>query len=169
MLFLGGRTRNLAVSGGSMQDRSIPQKMGHSCILCGCLSIVTGLILIIVGIISELKKTTFIGVGVITLGVGFFLTTFVCFYGKLDICYNNWAYRSRVLPSNAEAAQATPADAARKPTVVKLPELTEKEGSIGRIASQTPITIVSEAEIRKVVISPAVQLAISTTNADSVT
>ena len=57
MLFLNSRARNPTATGLSMQDRSFPQKMGHSCIILGCLSIVTGLVLIVIGVISEVKKT----------------------------------------------------------------------------------------------------------------
>jgi len=145
MLFLNSRARNPTATGLSMQDRSFPQKMGHSCIILGCLSIVTGLVLIVIGVISEVKKTIFVGVGIISLGGGFFLTTLVCFYGKLDICYNNWAYRSRVLPTNTNRPNPpTTTDAERKPSQTEIAKRTE---------SQAPTTIVSDAEIQKIVLS----------------
>ena len=61
------------------------------------------MILIVFGVILERANTKLIGVGIISLGVGLFLLTLVCFYAKLDICYNNWAYRTRVLPMNVVA------------------------------------------------------------------
>ena len=108
MLFLNSRARNVTISGMSLHDRSCPHKRGHSLIIGGCLAVMTGLILIVVGAVSDIKNTTFIGVGIISLGVGFFLMTLVCFYAKLDTCYNNWAYRTRVIPVKTETPQTTP-------------------------------------------------------------
>lgn len=159
MLFLNSGTRNPTVTGVSMRDRSVPQKMGQSCIIFGCLSIVIGLILIVIGIISEVKKTIFIGIGIISLGVGFFLTTIVCFYGKLDIYYNNWAYRSRVLPTNNNVNnnnkrhEPVAVDTERRPSRTEVVNSIPKRTSIVPIESQSPITIISDAEIHKIVIS----------------
>ncbi|CAF1194111.1 unnamed protein product [Adineta steineri] len=90
-----------------MRDQPVTHKIGHSCIITSCLSLIIGLVLIVTGVISETKKTTFIGIGIITLGVGFFLTTIVCFYAKLKICYRNWAYGPPISPLNMELSQQT--------------------------------------------------------------
>ena len=60
--------------------------------------------LIVFGVILERVNTKLIGIGIICLGLGFVLMTLVCFYAKLFICYNNWAYRTRVLPMNVVAS-----------------------------------------------------------------
>ena len=145
MLFLNGRARNAAVSGFGLHSPNYTQKVGHSCIVGGCLSIVTGLILIVVGVISEKKKTTYIGAGVIGLSVGCFLVTLVCFYAKLDICYNNWAYRARVLPANSGTPQAIPpSTAVRSPLAAK-----EKVASTITHDMPAPLTTVSDVEVHK--------------------
>lgn len=158
MLFLNGRTRNPAVSGMSMRDRSYTHKMGHSFIVGSCLSIVIGLILVIIGVISEIKKTTFIGVGIISLGVGCFITTLVCLYGKLDICYNNWAYRSRVLPINPETPRSTPIGGMSNSPFAELSATAQKQQSPAAKETQAPVTAISDVEIRKVIIAPSIQL-----------
>jgi hypothetical protein len=143
--------------------------MGHSFIICGCLSIVTGLILIVIGAISEVKKTTFIGIGIISLGVGFFLTTFVCLYGKLDICYNNWAYRSRVLPLNIQTPRPTPIGGVSNSPFVESTVTTQKRQSIASKEIQAPITVISDVEIHNVVIAPSIQIGSKTNNSNNVT
>lgn len=158
MLFLNSRTRNHAVSGVSMHDQSYTSKMGHSFIICGCLSIVIGLILIVVGVISEVKKTTFIGIGIISLGVGFFLTTLVCLYGKLDICYNNWAYRSRVLPAHPENLRQPPICGPSNSPFADSPAAGKE--------TQPPVTVISDVEIHKVIIAPTIQVVPTTSMTD---
>jgi hypothetical protein len=160
MLFLSSRVRNTAVSGVIMRDQSYTNKMGHSFIICGCLLAITGLILIVVGAISEVKKTTiFIGIGVISLGIGFFLTTLVFFYGKLDICYNNWAYRSRVLPTNIETPRPIPTIGVLNSPLVDSSATIQKQ-----IETPAPITAMSGLEIHKVVIAPSIQIGSTTIN-----
>jgi hypothetical protein len=137
--------------------------MGHSFIICGCLSIITGLILIVVGVISEVKKMTFIGIGIISLGVGFFLITLVCLYGKLDTCYNNWAYRSRVLPINLETPRPAPIGGVSNSPYVESSAPAQKQESILPKEIGPPITVISDADIHKVVIAPTIKIG-STTN-----
>lgn len=145
MLFLNGRTRNPTISGVGLHNQNYTQKVGHSCIVGGCISIVTGIILIVVGVISEEKKTTYIGAGIIGLGVGCFLVTLVCFYAKLDICYNNWAYRARVLPASNGTPQAIlPSTTARSPLTVE-----EKVPSPITPDMPVPLTTVSEVDVHK--------------------
>ena len=152
MLFLNSRTVNGAPVSLGMSHRSYTQKMGHSFIICGCFSMITGLILIVLGMISEIKKTTFIGIGVISLGVGFFLMTVVCLYGKLDICYNNWVYRTRVKPNNPEPSQTAP------PGVIPHAHtVIPKQTSLVCPASPGPTTVISEVEINTVAPSPRPQ------------
>jgi hypothetical protein len=143
--------------------------VGQSCIIFGCLSIITGLILIVVGIISEVKKTTFVGIGIISLGGGLFLTTLVCFYGKLNICYNNWAYRSRVLPVNPETPHPTPAGVAAISPFTKSTTATQNQHSTIPLDTQSPITVVSEADIHKLVISQSININTTTNNPENVT
>ena len=126
--------------------------MGHSFIVCGCISIIIGLILIVVGVSSATSRTMYIGIGIISLGVGFFLMTFVCLYGKLDICYNNWAYRSRVLPVNLETPQPAPVNTVTHSPFVGSPAVLEKR------PSHVLTTGVSDIEINKVVIAPTIQI-----------
>jgi hypothetical protein len=148
MLFLNTGVRHTAISGMGMRNQSYTNKMGHSFIICGCLSLIIGLILIVIGVISEVKKTTFIGIGVISTGIGFFLTTLVCFYGKLDTCYNNWAYRSRVLPLNHETRRPTPTDAISNYRFVQSPAAASKRQSI---LIPAPFTVTSDIEIHKII------------------
>jgi hypothetical protein len=135
--------------------------MGHSFIICGCLSIITGIILIVIGVSSATSRTMYVGIGIITLGVGFFLTTLVCLYGKLDICYNNWAYRARVLPVNLETPQPAPVNTVSHSPFIESPVVLEKH------PSPAQVTVVSEIEINKVVIGPTIQ--IGTNNFNNVT
>lgn len=148
MLFLSSRPPNGTTVGGSMNDRPYTQKMGHSFIICGCLSIIIGLILIVLGVISEIKKTTFIGIGILSLGVGFFLMTLVCLYGKLDICYNNWIYRSRVIPINPQVPQIATRDLDGR---THSPVQIQKRSSLIPACSPAPLTVVSDMEINKFV------------------
>ncbi|CAF0976034.1 unnamed protein product [Adineta steineri] len=168
MLFLGGRTRNITTSGRGLHDESHTQKVGHSCIIGGCLSVTTGLILIIIGVISEVRNTTFIGVGVISLGVGFFLTTLVCFYAKLDICYNNWAYRTRITPAHIETPQPAPAGAITTSPFVPSVLTTEKQQTLMPDENPSPTTVVSHAEIHKILAAPSIKTTSMTFNSDNV-
>lgn len=171
MLFLNSRVRNTAISGVIMRDQSYTHKMGHSFIISGCLLVITGLILIVIGAISEVKKTTiFIGIGVISFGIGFFLITLVCFYGKLDICYNNWAYRSRVSPTNIETPRPVPTVGVLNSPLIDSSATTQKQQFTAPIEIPAPITAISSLEIHKVVIAPSIQIGSTTiNNSDHVT
>ena len=147
----------------SMHDRSATHKVGHTCIIFGCLSVITGLILIVVGIISRVHNTTFVGIGIISLGGGLFITTLVCFYGKLDIYYNNWAYRSRVLPVNPETPRPTPPGVAAISPFAKSTTATEKQQSTIPLDTQSPITVASEIDIHKLVIAQSININTTTT------
>ena len=152
MLFLNSRRHTTAISGRRLHDRSYTQKVGHTCIIFGCLSIITGLIVIIIGVISETNRTTYIGISIVILGVVLFLITLICFYAKLNICYNNWAYRSRVLPTNnIETPQPASATVITLSSFVGSPAMTQKSQFIIPLEPPTPLTIVSEVEIHKVI------------------
>jgi hypothetical protein len=130
-----------------MHDRTYTNKIGHSFIICSCLSIITGLVIIIFGVISNVKKTTFIGIGVLSVGVGFIFITLLCFYAKLHICYNNWAYRSRIVPNTIETPHpATPGVISISPFVGS-PGITQKSQCTTSLEPPTPLTIVSNVEI----------------------
>jgi hypothetical protein len=105
MFFFNGRIRNAHIVPMITQDRTYTHKIGHSFVIISCLSIVIGLLLIVIGNISETQKSKFFGIGIITLSLGFFLITLICFYSKLAICYYNWAYGSHVTPSTSPNAQ----------------------------------------------------------------
>ena len=157
MLFLGSRTRN-TVSGMGLRDRSYTQQVGHSFIICGCLSIVIGLILIIIGAISGEKKTTFIGIGIISLGVGFFLTALVFFCAKLDMCYNNWAYRARVIPINPETPQPLSIGGATA-SVFGPSSITMQKQQMSMLSSAIPpITVISDVDIHKTAVTSSIKM-----------
>ncbi len=105
MFFFNGRIRNPNIVPIITQKRTYTHKVGQWGIIATCLSIVIGLILIIIGVISETKKTRFFGIGIIILGVGFSFTTFVCFYAKLNICYRNWAYGPHIASNQIQSYQ----------------------------------------------------------------
>ncbi len=161
MLFLNSGARNVTIAGIITHDRPYTHKMGHSFIVCSCLSIIIGLILIIVGVSSAASKTTFVGIGIISLGVGLFLTTFVCLYGKLDRCYNNWAYRSRVLPVNLETPRPIPLSTVSHSPFIESPAAISKLQSLGLRHSPEPLTTISDVEIPKFVIAPSIEPRIS--------
>lgn len=159
MLFFNSRARNgpMPTAGGA--DRSYTQKMGHSCIIIGCICLVSGLIVIVIGVISDIRQTTYIGIGVVGLAIGFFLTTLVCFYGKLDICYNNWAYRSRVVPISIETPRPLSTGGIQNGSPFTYPPVTppaplppvKRQPSIS-VAVPTPFTTVSDIDANRIVL-----------------
>jgi hypothetical protein len=102
MFFFNGRIRNAHIVPMITPDPTYTQKIGQSFVVFSCLSIVIGLLLIVIGHISETEKWTFFGFGIISLSLGLFLVTLVCFYSQLSIYYHNWAYGSHITPSNTE-------------------------------------------------------------------
>ena len=156
MLFLNSGARSHVVSGIIMRDQSYTNKMGQSLLICGCLLIVTGLILIVIGVSSTTSLTMYVGIGIIGTGVGFFLTALVCLYGKLDICYNNWAYRTRVLPTNLETSAAPPP----LNTISRL-SFAESASVLQKRISAAPVTMISDIEVPKIVIQPSIQIGIN--------
>jgi hypothetical protein len=167
MLFLNSRTRNITISGIGLHRRSHTHKAGQLFITGGCLSIVTGLILIAVGVISDVKRTTFVGVGIICLGLAFF-TILVCFYAKLDTCYNNWAYRSRVIPVNTDTSQPTPTGVVIPSHFASSSAMTQKRQTTMPLNTASPTTVVSGADIHKLVIAPSIHIGSLANNSDNV-
>ena len=105
MFFFNGRVRNAHVAPIIMRDQPHIDKIGHSYIITSCLSIIIGLVLIFSGVTFETQKTILISCGIITLGIGFVLTTLICFYAQLKLCYDNWAYGSHIATYNSENSQ----------------------------------------------------------------
>ena len=103
MFFFNGRIRNAHIAPMILRDRPYTNKLGHGCIITGCLVIIFGLTFIITGVISETKKNTFFGIGIMTLSIGFCFTVIVCFYTKLNICYRNWAYGPHILSNKIDS------------------------------------------------------------------
>ncbi|CAF2770498.1 unnamed protein product [Rotaria sp. Silwood2] len=169
MFFFNGRIRNPNIIPIVVSDRSYTHKVGHSCIIAGCLSIIIGLSLIITGLISETKKTTLIGIGVISLGVGFFITTLVCFYGKLNICYHNWAYGQNVAPLNIQTPQQATASAISMGPYTESLSVTQKIQSRIPFASSTPMTMLSDLEINNVIIARSIKIDKTTMSTDNIT
>jgi len=148
-------------------DRSYTNRIGHSCIIAACLWIIIGLILIVIGVISETEKPTFFSIGTISLGVGFFLTILVCFYTELNKCYHNWAYGSHITPSHVENSQlATAGDISM--SYVGSITATQKVPMITSLPPQKTVKTLSNVRTNKVIISPSIEIGEITTNRDNV-
>ena len=162
MLFFNSRARNGPMPTTAAADQTYTQKMGHSCIIFGCICLVSGLIVIVIGVISDTRKTTYIGIGIISLAVGFFLLTLVCFYGKLDVCYNNWAYRTRVVPINIETPRPPSEGGPQNGSPFTYPPVppVKRQPSIS-VAVPTPFTTVSEIDANRVVVPQNNALAVN--------
>ena len=109
MFFFNGRIRNAHIVPMITHERRYTQTIGQSFVVFSCLSIVIGVLLIVIGNISETEKWKFFGFGIISLSLGLFLVTLVCFYSQLSIYYHNWAYGSHVTPSNTSTGVLTTA------------------------------------------------------------
>ena len=165
MLFFNSRARNGPMTTTAGGDQSYTQKMGHSCIIFGCICLVSGLIVIVIGVISDTRKTTYIGIGIISVAVGFFLLTIVCFYAKLDTCYNNWAYGSRVVPINIETPRPPSEGGAQNGSPFAYPPtpVVKRQPSIS-VAIPTPFTTVSEIDANRVVVPQSNALGLNATH-----
>ena len=104
MFFFHSRPLNGSVPFIAVHGQAYTNNLGHTCLVVSCLAVIAGMTLIVFGVILERVNTKLIGIGIISLGLGFVLMTLVCFYAKLFIWYNNWAYRTRVLPMNVVAS-----------------------------------------------------------------
>ena len=141
MFFTNTALRHTHVSPLGLDHQPSTHRVGSSCVILGCLSTIFGLILIGAGMISETEKTVYFGIGIINLGVGIFLTSFVCFYTKLCVCYNNWAYRPRETPVQDEAPPCAPIE--MKATVLS----PEPAAATHMRPFPMPVTIVSNIGI----------------------
>lgn len=164
MLFFNSRARNGPMPTSASDDQSFTQKMGHSFIIFGSICLVSGLIVIVIGVISDARKTTYIGIGILSLAVALFILTLVCFYAKLDICYNNWAYRSRVVPINIETPRPASDGNIRNasPSASPLAHVVKRQPSIS-VAVSTPFTTVSEIDANKIIVPPSNVLTVNLT------
>lgn len=165
--FSNGRLHNPHIIPVVVSDRSYTHKVGHSCIIAGCLSIIIGLALIFTGLFSETKRTTLIGIGVISAGVGFFITTLVCFSGKLNICYHNWAYGQNVVPLNMESPREGRHRGISMGPFSESLSVTQKIQSTIPISSSSPITLLSDLEINKVFIARSIKIDKKTISSDT--
>jgi hypothetical protein len=170
MFFFNGRIRTAHIVPVITRDRPSTYKVGHSCIIAGCLSIIIGLILILIGLISETEKTTFFGIGSISLGLGLFLTTLVCFYTQLNICYHNWAYGSHVTRSHIANSQPTAAGDISMSYCTGSTAMVQKVPAITPLSHPKSVKKLSNVEINKVIIAPSIKIGkTTTTNTDHVT
>jgi hypothetical protein len=145
------------------RDRPYTNKASHSCIIAGCLWIIIGLILIVIGYISETEKPTFFSIGIISFGIGFFLTILVCFYTELNKCYHNWAYSSHITPSHIEHSQlATAGDISMSYTGSIA--ATQKVTIIKSLPPQKPVKRLSNVRMNEVIITPSIEIGKNTTN-----
>ncbi|CAF2092748.1 unnamed protein product [Rotaria magnacalcarata] len=171
--FSNGRMHNPHIIPIVVSDRSHAHKLGHSRIIAGCLSIIIGLSFIIRGVTSETKKATLIGIGIISLGVGFFTTISVCFYGKLNICYHNWAYGQSVVPLNIEIPHegrrgGGGGGISMAPYSESLP-VTQKIQSTIPLSSSSSMAMLSDLEINKVIIGRSIKIDKTTIQSDRTT
>lgn len=104
MFFFNGRIRNAHIIPIVTHERSYTHRISQSGIIVSCLLVVIGLVLVIIGAISETDKATFFGIGITSLCLGFLFAILICSYTKLDVCYHNWAYGSHVSPSHMETS-----------------------------------------------------------------
>ncbi|CAF3569715.1 unnamed protein product [Rotaria socialis] len=176
LFFSNARIHNPHIIPIVVSDRSHTHKLGHSCIIVGCLSIIIGLSLIIRGVISETKKATLIGIGIISLGVGLFTTILVCFYGKLNIYYHNWAYGQRVVPLNIETPhegrQSGGGGGGGGISMAPYSEslsVTQKIQPTIPLSSSSSMTMLSDLEINKVIIGRSIKIDKTTIQSDIMT
>ncbi|CAF2399248.1 unnamed protein product [Rotaria sp. Silwood2] len=157
------------IAPANVRGGSYTYKLSHLCIICGSLAIVIGLILIVVGVIYEVENTKFIGIGLISFGVLCFLFKIIYFYGKLDICYNNWIYRTRVVPINHGTSQPRPAGALSTSPRPKTPGTTQKPSYIIPPEPPTRKTVISDIEIHNVLTEQSIKNTITTNNSNTMT
>ncbi|CAF0988092.1 unnamed protein product [Didymodactylos carnosus] len=95
MLFASGRSRGVTAMG--LADRTMFQTIGRCFVIIGCITVIVGIILIIISVVSEKKETLYIGISIIGVGSICFIFMIIFIYCKLDVCWNNWTYRTRVV------------------------------------------------------------------------
>ena len=122
-------------------------KLPHSCMIFGSISVATGLILMVFGFIYDAQGIKLIGVGIISFGVGCFITTIVYVYGKLDIRYNNWICRARVAPRNSEPGQPKPTNVVLTQPHIESSEMKQKSQVKTPLEPSVYLTGMSDMEI----------------------
>jgi hypothetical protein len=167
MFFFNGRIRNSHIVPTVTHGRPNTNTVGYPGIITGCLSIIIGLILIIIGLISETEKTTFFGIGIISLTLGFLITMCLFFYTKLNIYYRNWAYGTHVLPChNPELTAAVDVSISY---FTHPSSLAQNVPNMIAVPSKKPANMVSNVEINKVIIAPSIGIGKTTTDTNNVT
>jgi hypothetical protein len=154
MLFSNNRIRNTHISTVPLHGPTYRHKLGYSYIISGCLFIIAGLIFIVTSAIYETRKTAFTGIGIISLGVGFFLMTLFCFHGELNNFYNTWTYRSHLFPFHLATPQPAPAGIIAIPPFVGTTTMT----STTPLSPPTPLIMGTDIEMGKIVIAPTIEI-----------
>lgn len=160
MFFFNGRMRNAHIVPMLTDNRPHTNKIDFLSIIAGCLLIIIGLTLICIGFISETEKTTFFGIGIISMCLGFCLSTITCFYTNLNICYHNWAYGQHITPSHMETSQLATAGDISISYYAEAPAMKQQvlKKTRSQSSSQRPIKIRSNVEINKVIIKPTIAI-----------
>ncbi|CAF3411484.1 unnamed protein product [Rotaria socialis] len=157
MLFLNSRARNMMVAPMHSRGVSYTNKFFQPWLTFGSILLVTGTILIVVGVLNEVKTTKYIGICFIGFGAVCFLSKIVHYYGKLDICYNNWIYRSHVTPVHNDAPQPKPPNIISIPAYTKSSDMAHTTAFSASAAASTCRTIISSIEIHKVVVESSIK------------
>lgn len=149
MLFLNGTNRNRSVAPMMSHGILNANTLTHTWYICGSLSLVIGLILIVLSLIYDVKATRYAGIGFIGFGTAIFISKLIYQYGHLDRCYNNWAYGGHVAPIHHNPTVAKLETIVPIPPRVESPDLTQKHGF--QIGAELPTckTMVSSIEILK--------------------
>ncbi|CAF0913132.1 unnamed protein product [Rotaria sordida] len=167
MLFLNGRTRNPMMPPMNMRNGLYTYKLTNFFVICGSLVIVIGLILIVIGVIYEVNSTKFIGIGLICFGIFCFLMKIICLYGKLDICYNNWIYRTRVAPVKHDSSQPKPIGTLSISPRPKSPGTIQKQSSVVPPEDPTHRTVISAIEIHNVLTEQSIKNDVTINNSNN--
>ncbi|CAF1513335.1 unnamed protein product [Rotaria magnacalcarata] len=157
MLFLNSRARNIMVAPMNSRGVSYTNKFFQPWLTFGSILLVIGAILIVVGVMYEVKNTKYIGIGFIGLGAVCFLSKMVHYYGKLDICYNNWIYRRHVTPMHNEAPQPKPQSVISIPASTKSSDVTHTTAFPISAEASTCRTIIFSIEIDKAVAKSSIK------------
>ncbi|CAM4925507.1 unnamed protein product [Rotaria socialis] len=151
LFFSNARIHNPHIIPIVVSDRSHTHKLGHSCIIVGCLSIIIG------------------------LSVGLFTTILVCFYGKLNIYYHNWAYGQRVVPLNIETPHEGRQSGGGGGGGISMAPYSESLSVTQKIqptiplSSSSSMTMLSDLEINKVIIGRSIKIDKTTIQSDIMT
>ncbi|CAF4443391.1 unnamed protein product, partial [Rotaria socialis] len=108
--------------------------------------------------------------------VGLITTILVCFYGKLNIYYHNWAYGQRVVPLNIETPhegrQSGGGGGGGGISMAPYSEslsVTQKIQPTIPLSSSSSMTMLSDLEINKVIIGRSIKIDKTTIQSDIMT